>query len=308
MARTWTLLMVFTLALTATVRANAQTQTFNVTNSGFTNYNFAGLGNDPELTLERGKTYTFDLNASGHPFWIKTVRGNGTGNAYNDGVSGNGTAVGAVVFTVPESAPDTLFYNCQIHSSMTGTIVIIDAAASEPAFVVSFDEPDGEVGPTDTVVVKTTIGVAQNSSPIVFGAALDGSFEAGGEMFVLSQFINRGDFFPDYDLDFAEDNFNSAFAGMTMNPGDSVSVTFATMTPPVEGASPGVYSLGTAAARVLTPTFVFVSDFSASNDFQRTVVPEPGANSLLAAAFVTLAVLRRFRSGPFLVADRYPQE
>ena len=89
--------------------------------------------------------------------------------------------------------------------------------------MVSFDEPDGEVGPTDTVVVKTTIGVAQNSSPIVFGAALDGSFETGGEMFVLSQFINRGDFFPDYDLDFAEDNFNSAFAGMTMNPGDSVS-------------------------------------------------------------------------------------
>lgn len=101
---------------------------FDVTNTGATAYIFNGGGlsdaSNPDISLERGKTYTFTVNASGHPFFIKTVQGNTNGDAYNAGVTGNGEEVGTVTFVVPTDAPDTLYYNCQFHSSMTGAFNI----------------------------------------------------------------------------------------------------------------------------------------------------------------------------------------
>lgn len=103
---------------------------YDVTNNGTVSYIFNGNGqNDaenPELTLERGKTYTFTVNASGHPFYIKSVQGNTTADAYESGVTGNGTENGTVTFEVPMDAPDTLYYNCQFHSAMTGVLNIVD--------------------------------------------------------------------------------------------------------------------------------------------------------------------------------------
>jgi len=100
---------------------------FNVTNDGSAAYVFSGAieGSNPTLTLKRGNTYTFDINASGHPFWIKTNFSTGTGDAYNDGVTNNGIANGIITFNVKYNAPSTLYYNCQNHSSMKGTINII---------------------------------------------------------------------------------------------------------------------------------------------------------------------------------------
>jgi len=76
--------------------------------------------------LERGKTYTFTINSPGHPFFINSTQGTGTNNAYNNGVTNNGSTNGVITFVVPSDAPDTLFYNCQFHPSMTGTITIVD--------------------------------------------------------------------------------------------------------------------------------------------------------------------------------------
>lgn len=98
-------------------------QTFEVTNIGAGAYDIDGQAN-PTLNLERGKTYIFNINALGHPFWIKTSQTTGTGDAFNDGVFNNGTQDGTIVFTVPANAPSTLFYICQFHGSMTGTISI----------------------------------------------------------------------------------------------------------------------------------------------------------------------------------------
>lgn len=103
---------------------------FDVTNTGTTAYvlNGGDLTNasNPDLTLTRGMTYTFTVNASGHPFFIKTVQGNTNANAYNSGVTNNGAENGTISFTVPMDAPDTLYYNCQFHSAMTGVLTIID--------------------------------------------------------------------------------------------------------------------------------------------------------------------------------------
>ena len=93
-------------------------------------YIFNGSGtssdNNPTLYLTRGETYEFEIDASGHPFYIKTSNSTGTGNAYSDGVTNNGTASGTITFTVQMDAPDTLHYNCQYHSAMNGPIYILD--------------------------------------------------------------------------------------------------------------------------------------------------------------------------------------
>jgi len=108
----------------------ATTTNYDVTNSGASAYIFNDSGfnneNNPNLTLKRGETYTFSVNTPGHPFLINSVQGTGTGNTYNNGVTNNGAVSGTITFIVPSDAPDTLFYNCEFHGSMTGTITITD--------------------------------------------------------------------------------------------------------------------------------------------------------------------------------------
>ncbi len=103
---------------------------FNVTNQGASAYIFNGEGlenvSNPDITLKRGETYEFNIESPGHPFIIKSVQSTGTGNGFNTGVTNNGVASGKVIFVVPSDAPDTLFYNCEFHGSMTGTFNIVD--------------------------------------------------------------------------------------------------------------------------------------------------------------------------------------
>ena len=98
--------------------------TYTVTNSGASAYTINSLSN-PTLTLKRGDTYTFNVSASNHPFWITTVQSGGSGGAYNTGVTNNGTDSGTITFTVPIDAPSTLYYSCEFHTSMGGTINIV---------------------------------------------------------------------------------------------------------------------------------------------------------------------------------------
>jgi|TARA_B100000902_G_scaffold204439_1_gene194898 hypothetical protein len=104
---------------------------FNVANSGSGAYQFLATGigftqntNNPPLYLNRGQNYQFNVNASGHPFLIKTERGTGLDNVYPDGVVNNGAQVGVVTFKVPFNSPNTLYYQCQNHAAMGGTIIV----------------------------------------------------------------------------------------------------------------------------------------------------------------------------------------
>jgi hypothetical protein len=83
-----------------------------------------GIQANPTLNLTRGLTYTFTISAPSHPFWIKTIQSTGTANAYNTGVTNNGTDSGTITFVVSAGAPDTLYYNCQFHPLMFGVINI----------------------------------------------------------------------------------------------------------------------------------------------------------------------------------------
>ena len=148
-ALTYCGLVVLVLGL-GTIFAPAQTS-FAVSSVGQSAYSINGT-NNPTLTLMRGMTYLFNLNASGHPFWIKTVSTTGTGNAYNTGVVNNGVQVGTLTFAVPTNAPSTLFYICQFHSAMKGTFNFIDPPPPPVVRIVSI-----EVG---QAVVVTSTGAA----------------------------------------------------------------------------------------------------------------------------------------------------
>jgi plastocyanin len=101
---------------------------FNVTNSSSSAYVFNNAQlvnvNNPNITLQRGKTYTFNVNTPGHPFLIKTERTTGSSSNYNSGMTNNGATSGNVTFAVPSDAPSTLYYICEFHSSMSGVITI----------------------------------------------------------------------------------------------------------------------------------------------------------------------------------------
>jgi len=99
---------------------------FTVTNNSASSYSIDGTTGNPAITLVRGFEYTFNLSVTGHPFWIKTSAVTGTGNAYSTGVTNNGSQTGNLIFSVPLNAPNILYYICQYHSSMVGSIHIID--------------------------------------------------------------------------------------------------------------------------------------------------------------------------------------
>ena len=104
----------------------AQAQDFTVTAPNMTDYSVNGQP-DPRLTLVRGVTYTFSLTTPGHPFYIKTVAGNGTANQFTDGVNTNGMTSGTMVFAVPLTAPNVLFYQCSVHSAMGAQIDVVNS-------------------------------------------------------------------------------------------------------------------------------------------------------------------------------------
>ena len=91
-------------------------------------YNFGHRAgeNNPMLTLYRGNTYKFKVNAKGHPFWIMTepYKDGSTNLFYTSGVTDAGTDYGTVSFTVPATAPDTLYYQCGNHDAMYGILQV----------------------------------------------------------------------------------------------------------------------------------------------------------------------------------------
>ena len=102
----------------------------SVTANGMSDYNLSGKdrdgnvsGNDPSIKFKVGDQITFSVNASGHPFYLKTKLSLGTGDQIN-GVSNQGSSNGNVSWK-PSSA-GTFYYVCSKHSNMFGTITVMD--------------------------------------------------------------------------------------------------------------------------------------------------------------------------------------
>jgi plastocyanin len=86
---------------------------------------FSAPTDDPTLYVMRGMTYAFDNTANGanHPFRIQSTAGL-SGTPYTTGQSGSGTSI--LYWTVPMNSPNTLYYQCTVHSLMNGTINVLN--------------------------------------------------------------------------------------------------------------------------------------------------------------------------------------
>ncbi len=119
-----------------------------VSNTGQTSWSVNGTdrngvvsGNNPTLNFADGDVIWFTVSTNAdHPFLVKTVNGNGNGNQLpeyqgsGNGVNGNGAGSfpsfgGIVKLYTLGLAGTTLYYNCENHTPMNGSI-IIGASAS----------------------------------------------------------------------------------------------------------------------------------------------------------------------------------
>jgi hypothetical protein len=106
------------------------TKTYSVTNTGATSYNFTGEGlsgaANPAISLGRYQELELNINAPGHPFWIKTTATGGTGDPIPSGAleaSANGVESGTI--RIRFTLPGTYYYLCQFHpAAMVGTITV----------------------------------------------------------------------------------------------------------------------------------------------------------------------------------------
>ena len=108
---------------------------FTVTSAGF-NYNIAGYsGSFPTITVVRNQLYYFNVSgvSASHPFALRLSSGNTSavpGTTNNDPVNGLANTSTLIIYRVPNDAPNSIVYQCVIHSGMIGTINIVDQYAS----------------------------------------------------------------------------------------------------------------------------------------------------------------------------------
>ena len=111
-----------------------KTFTISVTNIGGSHYVFNGQdrasnhvdAQDPVININQGDTLVFTFNISGsHPFWIKTSQTTGTGNGVTTGtITNNGQQSSNLTWDTNGVTPGTYYYICQIHSSMSNSIIV----------------------------------------------------------------------------------------------------------------------------------------------------------------------------------------
>lgn len=101
---------------------------YSISSNGQSAYRFTGPGlsnstDDPTLIVYRGFTYIFNnMTGASHPFALRTADINTGGVDYTGGLTGIQT--GFQYWTVPMDAPNSIVYQCTIHSGMIGTITI----------------------------------------------------------------------------------------------------------------------------------------------------------------------------------------
>ena len=94
----------------------------------FTGGEYTNATNNPVLTFYRGSTYVFTIAENSHPFNLQTTNNSGDidgNNLYTTGITNPGIGNGTITFTVPNDAPDTLYYRCSSHGGMGNTINIL---------------------------------------------------------------------------------------------------------------------------------------------------------------------------------------
>jgi len=115
--------------------AESKSYKINVSAEDYRNYILNGTdrngsvsGNDPTVTVNKGDTIIFDVDASRHPFYIKTEFSRGGGNQVITGtISGTpGTQNGTLSWNTMGVSAGKYYYVCSPHASfgMGGAIIV----------------------------------------------------------------------------------------------------------------------------------------------------------------------------------------
>lgn len=95
---------------------------------GTTAYHLTGAninisGDNVPVNISVGDTIIFEVNVSGHPFWIKTAATVGTNDAVtNPPAINNGVETGIITWT--PNTPGTYYYISEDHLEMKGQIIV----------------------------------------------------------------------------------------------------------------------------------------------------------------------------------------
>lgn len=124
---------------------------------------------NPTLTLVRGNTYTFNLSQTVPlKFYIKTELSYGTTNLYNTGVFNNGASSGVITFTVPQDAPDTLYYCNDVEFNFRGQFTVVNGTSGTgPGFWIQATPGVNGVFPaTPNISSRGVLGVVNNGQDL----------------------------------------------------------------------------------------------------------------------------------------------
>jgi hypothetical protein len=140
------------------------TSTYSIKDSADGNYFIFSnneLTPDPLITLYRGVTYVINVNSK-HKFYIKNTLGYGPVDQYTDGVVGNGTSNGQIIFTVGYRTPSILYYAADTNQVAGGQFII--KAVEDNSYIDVETEIIGKIN------YKSTSGVEFiNGIKITFG-------------------------------------------------------------------------------------------------------------------------------------------
>ena len=145
-----------------------ETADFRVTNNNTSSWNI-NYEKNPTLTLVRGNTYNFNLSQTfPWAFYFKTKISLGTTNVYSDGVFNNGAGEGLITFTVPQDAPNVLYYCNDVEMNLQGQINIIDGTpGTGPGFWIQSDPGiNGRVIATPNISSRNVLGVENNGEDL----------------------------------------------------------------------------------------------------------------------------------------------
>ena len=86
----------------------------------------AVTGKNADIEITKGDVLKFQLDTTGHPFWIKTVKGVGQDNGVSLGISGvgQGQTSGLLIWDTTNVMEGTYYYQCEYHAAMVGKIVV----------------------------------------------------------------------------------------------------------------------------------------------------------------------------------------
>ena len=145
-----------------------ETENFRVTNNDLSSWN-VDYSPNPTLTLVRGNTYVFNIETTPPlAFYIKTAVSLGTTDIYTPGVTGNGASAGLITFTVPQDAPDTLFYCNDVAVNLNGQLNIVDGQpGTGPGFFIQADPGvNGRMIATPNISSRDVLGVVNNGEDL----------------------------------------------------------------------------------------------------------------------------------------------